>query len=99
MYASDGPNERIQAIIDQIDLNALFKLLDSDTSLISPVLRVFGNIVTGNDAQTQIVIDLGIVSKIDQLLNSCKESIRVEACWLLSNISAGNNEQINVTLV
>ncbi|GMF01098.1 unnamed protein product [[Candida] boidinii] len=53
-----------------------------------------GNIVTGNDIQTQVVINSGVLPALIPLLRSPKESIRKEACWTVSNITAGSPDQI-----
>jgi importin subunit alpha-6/7 len=57
-------------------------------------LRSVGNIVTGDDVQTQVVISSGVLPALLTLLASPKEGIRKEACWTISNITAGNSTQI-----
>jgi hypothetical protein len=57
-------------------------------------LRSVGNIVTGDDTQTQVVISSGVLPALLSLLASPKEGIRKEACWTVSNITAGNPAQI-----
>ena len=62
-----------------------------------PALRTVGNIVTGDDMQTQIVINCGALPCLLNLLTtSHKKSIKKEACWTISNITAGTKEQIQV---
>jgi importin subunit alpha-6/7 len=63
-------------------------------SVQTPALRSVGNIVTGDDAQTQVVISSGVLASLGNLLSSPKEGIRKEACWTISNITAGNANQI-----
>lgn len=60
----------------------------------TPALRTIGNIVTGNDLQTQYVINNNALPCLLALLSSPKKGIRKEACWTISNITAGNKEQI-----
>lgn len=51
-YLTDGSNDKIQAVLDTGLINTLVSLLDSKvTSVLTPVLRTVGNIVTGNDQQ------------------------------------------------
>ena len=63
--------------------------------MLVPALRTVGNIVTGNDQQTQTIINCGALGCLLLLLNtSHKKSIKKEACWTISNITAGTKEQI-----
>ncbi|KAI4374058.1 hypothetical protein MLD38_012101 [Melastoma candidum] len=99
-YLSDGPNEKIQAVIEAGVCPRLVELLlhPSPTVLI-PALRTIGNIVTGDDAQTQFVIDNGVLPSLNQLLTqNYKKSIKKEACWTISNITAGNRAQIQAVI-
>ena len=67
-------------------------------NVISAALRAVGNIVTGDDVQTQIVLNCSALQCLCHLLNSPQESIRKEACWTISNITAGNPQQIQVCI-
>ena len=94
-YLSDGPNEKIQAVIESGVPRRLVELLmHPSTSVQTPALRSVGNIVTGDDVQTQIMINSGVLPALVNLLSSPKEGIRKEACWTISNITAGNTDQI-----
>lgn len=54
-YVSDGPDERIDVVLDHGVVPKLVQLLSSSEGvLIAPSLRCLGNIVTGNDRQTQV---------------------------------------------
>ena len=67
-------------------------------AVLVPALRTVGNIVTGDDMQTQIVINCGALPCLLNLLQtSHKKSIKKEACWTISNITAGTKDQIQVT--
>ncbi|KAI3885493.1 hypothetical protein MKX03_030569 [Papaver bracteatum] len=99
-YLSDGTNDKIQAVIDASVCPRLVELLlhPSPTVLI-PALRTVGNIVTGDDAQTQFVIDNHVLPCLHQLLTqNHKKSIKKEACWTISNITAGNRDQIQAVI-
>ena len=55
-FASDGPNDMIQAVLDLKVLPRVVELLsDPEPKILSPSLRIVGNIVTGNDPQTNEV--------------------------------------------
>jgi len=53
---------------------------------------------TGDDTQTQNVLNCGALPKLLALLNSPKKGIRKEACWTISNITAGTVEQIQAVI-
>jgi len=95
-YLSDGPNEKIQAVIEAGVCNRLVELLmHTSASVQTPALRTVGNIVTGDDHQTQAIINASALPCIHKLLEcSTKRGIRKEACWAISNITAGNRDQI-----
>lgn len=68
--------------------------MHASTSVQTPALRSVGNIVTGDDVQTQLIINCGSLPALLSLLSSTKDGIRKEACWTISNITAGNSVQI-----
>lgn len=65
-----------------------------NVTLSIPCIRTIGNIVTGTDEQTQMVIDAGLILAISANLSHQKKTVRKETCWVLSNITAGNEAQI-----
>jgi len=98
-YLSDGPNERIQAVLDTgICRRVVELLLHPSPSVQTPALRTIGNIVTGDDSQTQHALNCNVVPCLLALLGASKKGIRKEACWTLSNITAGNRNQIQIVM-
>eukprot|EP01025_Chloroclados_australasicus_P030502 TRINITY_DN305_c1_g1_i1.p1 TRINITY_DN305_c1_g1~~TRINITY_DN305_c1_g1_i1.p1 ORF type:complete len:550 (-),score=77.98 TRINITY_DN305_c1_g1_i1:558-2207(-) len=99
-YLSDGPNDRIQEVIQSGVCRRLVELLiHNSPSVLVPALRTVGNIVTGDDNQTQVVINCGALGCLLNLLNtSHKKSIKKEACWTISNITAGTKDQIQAVI-
>mmetsp|Transcript_4872 Transcript_4872/g.7280 ORF Transcript_4872/g.7280 Transcript_4872/m.7280 type:complete len:561 (-) Transcript_4872:390-2072(-) len=98
-YLSDGPNDKIQAVIEAGVCRRLVELLmHASPSVQTPALRTVGNIVTGDDLQTQIIINFSALPCLLSLLNSPKKGIRKEACWTISNITAGNKDQIQAVI-
>eukprot|EP00928_Gymnodinium_smaydae_P040311 TRINITY_DN2734_c0_g4_i1.p1 TRINITY_DN2734_c0_g4~~TRINITY_DN2734_c0_g4_i1.p1 ORF type:complete len:538 (-),score=152.19 TRINITY_DN2734_c0_g4_i1:100-1713(-) len=94
-YLSDGPNERISAVIQAGVAQRLVELLLHSSPLVqTPALRVVGNIVTGDDAQTQVMLQCGALPSLLKLLSHSKKAIKKETCWTISNITAGNRTQI-----
>ena len=96
-YITDGTEDRIQLVIDYRD--KLFSRLDtllkcSVVSVVTPALRTIGNIVTGDDEQTQKVIESGLLKNFTSLMQHPKMSIQKEAAWTVSNITAGKPLEI-----
>lgn len=98
-YLSDGPNEKIQAVIEAGVCRRLVELLLNPSPAVqTPALRTVGNIVTGDDLQTQFIINNNALPCLLALLASPKKGIRKEACWTISNITAGNKDQIQAVV-
>ena len=98
-YLSDGPNEKIQAVIEAGVTNRLVELLSSDQpNLVAPCVRTLGNFVSGSDGQIQAVVDANVLSMMKQLLSHRHKDIRKESLWLLSNIAAGTRIQISCVI-
>ena len=120
--------------------------MHSEVSVVQATLRAVGNIVTGDDVQTQVrrqfknfnamyvthflmidprimiymglwdlsnfnrtectilslqvILNCSVMPCLLSLLsgNSIKESVRKEACWTISNITAGNRQQIQAVI-
>jgi hypothetical protein len=98
-YLSDGPNDRIQAVIEAGVARRMVELLmHISYSVQTPALRTVGNIVTGDDLQTQVILNVSAIPCLLNLLQSPKKGIRKEACWTISNITAGNKNQIQAVI-
>ncbi|MFS7996245.1 putative importin-alpha, importin-beta-binding domain, armadillo-like helical [Helianthus anomalus] len=99
-YLSDGTNDKIQAVIEANVCPRLIELLNHPSpSVLIPALRTVGNIVTGDDMQTQYIINhQALPCLLNLLTNNHKKSIKKEACWTISNITAGNKEQIQTVI-
>lgn len=98
-YISDGPDYRIQAVLNAGVAPRLVELLGfNSTAVQTPALRTVGNIVTGDDTQTQFIINLNALSSLLWLLDNPKKNIRKEACWTISNITAGTSQQIQAVI-
>lgn len=72
-------------------------LMAQHPNVVSAALRAVGNIVTGDDVQTQVILNCSALPCLHHLLSSPKEAVRKEACWTISNITAGNRQQIQVS--
>jgi len=100
-YLTDGTNDRIQAVVREPGLvKRVVDLLDHETpSVQTPALRVVGNIVTGDESQTQAVLYCqSALPYLKKLLLDNNKAIRKEACWGISNITAGTANQIQMVI-
>merc|ERR1719170_21718 len=89
-------NVKIQSVIQCPGIaKRLIYLLQHGTSAVQiPALRTIGNIVTGDDNQTQIMLNERPLPALLGTLSCQRKSLRKEACWTISNITAGTSEQI-----
>jgi len=101
-YISDdtGPqNERITAVIRSGAVPRLsFLLAHKSNNVKHPALRTIGNIVTGDELQTQVVVNNSTLPRLLVLLTNAKKILRKEACWTISNITAGSVVQIQAVM-
>lgn len=95
-YISDGQNDRITAILNSnVSVERLLELVGHESpTVLAPALRTVGNIATGEDWQTQRLLDAGLLGPLRRLMTHTKNSIRKETLWTLSNILGGTPEQI-----
>lgn len=85
----------IKPIINSGAVPRLVELLKcNQIVIINPVLRILGNISHGEDQDTQVVLDAGVLDYLQGLMNHNHKIIRMETCWILSNVSAGTSTQI-----
>ena len=86
-YLSDdtGPsNTKIQAVIQAGVTRKLVQLLMHNSANVkTPALRTVGNIVTGDDQQTQEILRMSALPCLKALLDNPKKGIRKESCCTL----------------
>merc|ERR1719162_1869243 len=74
-YLSDGTEDHVNAVIQAGVVKRLIELLAHPSPNVqTPALRAVGNIVTGNDVQTQTVIQNGALPALLPLLDHSKKS-------------------------
>jgi len=96
---SDPKNMKIQAVIQSGVCRRLVELLLHRNSAVkTPALRTVGNLVTGNDLQTETVLNCSVLPCLLSLLFNPKKDIRREACWAISNIAAGSPSHIDAVI-
>lgn len=95
----DGSNEQIQEVVNAGVVGRLIELLNSkQQDLIIPSLGTLGNIVTGNDKHKDAVLQGNILACLVWLLRHANISIAKSAAWVMSNIMAGNSQQIQMVI-
>ncbi|VDK64058.1 unnamed protein product, partial [Cylicostephanus goldi] len=98
-YLTDGPDEQITLAQTSGVLPYVLEFLRDTDAMVAPALRVLGNMSTGNDELTQCVVDLNTLDEIIPLSERSKSTTVVkECCWLISNIIAGTNSQIQAVI-
>jgi len=68
--------------------------------VVSAALRAVGILVTGDDIQTQTIVNCSVLPCLIAILSSksVKENLKKEACWIISNITAGNQQQVQCVI-
>ncbi|KAL9647830.1 hypothetical protein ABK040_008105 [Willaertia magna] len=98
-YMADTTNGLTEIARNRTLLKRLVELcLHHQPAIITPALRTIGNVATGNDVETQSLLDVGALTVLTSCLSQQKKSIRKEAAWTISNITAGSAYQINQVL-
>ncbi|KAJ6241255.1 importin subunit alpha [Anaeramoeba flamelloides] len=98
-YLSIGSPKHIDGMLNTGIVPKILELLKhQDYRIRTPSILTIGNLVTGDNKQTQKVIEYGALDYLKTLLNDKKIQIVRETCWALSNITAGNEKQIGLVL-
>ena len=69
-----------------------------ELSLVIPCTRIIGNLVSGDEQQTQLVIDCGLIPVLRTLLIDQRKSVRADACFVTSNLTAGSLYQVSLCI-
>ncbi|XP_010045351.1 importin subunit alpha-4 isoform X2 [Eucalyptus grandis] len=99
-FICDGSNHNIQSVLDAGFCPRLVELLVHPSPNVQvPTLKTVGNIVSGNEDQTQFVIEKQGLPPLYQILTeNWDRSVKEEACWVITNITAGNRNQIQAVI-
>jgi Armadillo/beta-catenin-like repeat len=90
-------NETIDKTLDHI--SELFVFLNSNNTQISiNAIRIIGNIINGTDAQTQTLINLGVIDKLLRCIEHPNSEMVKESVFCIGNILAGPEDQIAAVL-
>ncbi|VDD94785.1 unnamed protein product [Enterobius vermicularis] len=99
-YLTDGNDAQINVALECDCLRpATTLLMSTKDSEVAPALRVLGNFATGSDELTQVIVDSGVLDIVRDIMGQTKtQSILKECCWLLSNVIAGTQVQIDAVI-
>eukprot|EP01156_Anaeramoeba_ignava_P022087 Anaeramoba_ignava/c20184_g1_i4.p1 GENE.c20184_g1_i4~~c20184_g1_i4.p1 ORF type:complete len:250 (-),score=95.50 c20184_g1_i4:36-785(-) len=96
---TNGDDDEIEFCVQAGILPRVMELLTTNNlKLLTPVLRLLGNVVTGKDEQTDDVLSYNPLPTLVNLLKHSRVSLRKEVCWIISNITAGTELQIQKVL-
>eukprot|EP00475_Leptophrys_vorax_P020533 TRINITY_DN2811_c0_g1_i1.p1 TRINITY_DN2811_c0_g1~~TRINITY_DN2811_c0_g1_i1.p1 ORF type:complete len:473 (-),score=116.17 TRINITY_DN2811_c0_g1_i1:156-1547(-) len=89
-------HDKLNLILRSGICRKLVQLMLHESPLIrTPALRTVGNIVTGDDLATQVILNCGALEAFSHLLNTSRDQeTRKDVCWAISNVTAGPREQI-----
>ncbi|CAK86092.1 unnamed protein product (macronuclear) [Paramecium tetraurelia] len=93
-YLSQDENLIHILIKERVTQKLILLMQTENQKLVIPALRTVGNILTGNEEQTDAVLKLGAIQIFEKLLHNKTKAIQKEVCWSLSNIAAGNSNQV-----
>lgn len=96
-YISRGATDEELSVFLSMNIitPSLIDLLKDDIKVALPILRMCGNLIAGTDDVAQKVLDNGFLQYLPRFFTCSKRSsIIKEACWILSNITAGTIDQI-----
>ncbi|KAG0537642.1 hypothetical protein BDA96_03G166200 [Sorghum bicolor] len=100
LCGGNDDNTRIEAVIETGACPRLVELLSHPSpSVLVPSLLVVGSIAAGDEVHTQRIVDHQALPYLFNLLiTNQNKRVKKEACWTISNITAGNKKQIQVVI-
>lgn len=101
-YITDTDNAAMRQLVVQAGVaERVVAVLRHESPLVqTPALRTLGNIVTGDEIQTQIIINAGALDSLLYLIpvRGGKRELKKEACWAVSNILLGVKEHFQAVI-
>jgi len=99
-YVTDCPVDRVNRVIELnmhvILINMLASCESNTKELVLPALRSLGNIASGSDEQTQVIVDCNFAAALSLVVQKKFDvnNLNKELCWVISNLLAGSPAQI-----
>lgn len=98
-YHSDANKNKIQLVVDSDVIPRIISHLEEPAmGLLIPSIRILGNVSTGSVEHTNVLLSHNILGLLEKVLQHHKKVVRREACWVLSNITAGNKDQVQAVV-
>ncbi|EFC50862.1 predicted protein, partial [Naegleria gruberi] len=86
-------DEGISLFIESGFITRIIPFLRSKSnSIVTPVLRIFAIISSGNDMETEYMLNAGLLREMPTLINSPRISIRKDALLTIANILGGDTQ-------
>ena len=99
-HVTDGYSESIPIMKERGALKKLVDLLTAscfvNQSVHIPAIHTVGNLLAGNDEQTDLIISYGVLQQFSILL--LLQRSEKDVVWAISNITAGTEEQIQAVV-
>ncbi|CAG9330092.1 unnamed protein product [Blepharisma stoltei] len=94
-YSTQGDSYCIERILEAKYAPIIINYCDShDYSIALPALKTLGNISSGNNAQTELMLNLNALEKLLNHIRSSQAVIRKEVYWALSNFVGGSSAHV-----
>ncbi len=94
-FLTEAKSEQKKEVLSYVNPQyLLYLILYDDIRLQSPALRLAGNFVSGDQDDTQVMLNAGLLRVLAVLLGKAQELQKKEVLWILSNITAGTTQQI-----
>ncbi len=95
--------KNMEGVDSVLSYNVVPKLIElcshPDIALVNPCLKIIGNLVSGSDEQTSVVLkEKNLLPELFKLASSSKKVIRREVFFTLSNITAGPPAQFETIM-
>ena len=100
-YLSDGDDEHVSGVLEagSVAFNAISLIKHPNLEVVTPAIRTLGNLVSGSDALTQLVVNKRPLDALKHLIDNRSEAALIkEACFAISNLCAGTRAQLQHVL-
>jgi hypothetical protein len=95
-YLSDGDVSKVEHVMATGVTSNLIGLLESNKPKIqkAPLVRILENFVSGNENQTDGVLQAGLLDCIPDLIDHSSSNVRRDACRIMSSVCGGTTKQV-----